>query len=507
MWVEHGSTVLAAAKRADVVVPAPCGGRGVCGSCGVRIISGGVSEPDAQELEGLRRAPAGVRLACRARIEGACEIRPLVRQTVDDHTTGQRSDVELVAGVDLGTTSVAAVLVDPLSGRELARASVPNRQQAFGADVLTRMSAALAGSSAELRAAAEDSIVLALDAAAALGGVNISGVRRLVIAANSAMIALLLGADVASLAVAPFNPPSNGGDLAADSPVRARISPNGDAFVLPPVAGFVGGDALAAVLAAGLSDAIEPALLIDFGTNAEIVLAGCGSLIVASAAAGPAFEGAGIACGGPAAEGAVTSVRIEPDGVVSLTAMGSEPPRWFSGSGIVSAVAELRRVGHISDDGLLLEDGPLADRIGREDGVLTVALGGPEGCLVVSQLDIRALQLAKAAVHVGVTAVLDAAGVRADALHGVLVAGAFGSGLNAADLVDLGVIPAETLKVVRSVGNAALEGAVDVALDPALAGTVARLAESAVHVDLATDPGFAAALMLGTRLEPFSASR
>ena len=311
VWVEQGSTVLAAAKQADVVVPAPCGGRGVCGSCGVRVVSGDLSEPDAQELDGLRRAPAGVRLACRARIEGACEIQPLIRQVADGRTTPQGADLELVAGVDLGTTSVAAVLVDPVSGREIARASVPNRQQAFGADVLTRMSAALAGSSAELRAAAEDSIVLALDAAASLGGVNVSGVCRLVIAANSAMIALLLGADVASLAVSPFIPPSTGGDLPADSRVRASIAPDAEAFVLPPVAGFVGGDALAAVLAAGLSDAIEPTLLIDFGTNAEIVLAGCGPLIVASAAAGPAFEGAGIACGGPAAEGAVTSVRVE----------------------------------------------------------------------------------------------------------------------------------------------------------------------------------------------------
>ncbi len=100
-------------------------------------------------------------------------------------------------------------------------------------------------------------------------------------------------------------------------------------------------------------------LLVDFGTNAEIVLAGCGSLVVASAAAGPAFEGAGISCGGPAADGAVTRVVIGADGSVELTALGSEPPRWFSGSGIVSAVAELRRAGHVRPDGLLVADGPL----------------------------------------------------------------------------------------------------------------------------------------------------
>jgi len=366
------------------------------------------------------------------------------------------------------------------------------------------MSAALAGSSAELQIAAEQSIVSALEAAAALGQVQASGIQRLVIAGNSAMTALLLGADVAPLATSPFAAPCGGGELPAKSLVRAVLAPDASAIVLPPIASFVGGDALAAALAAGLLDADEPLLLVDFGTNAEIVLAGCGPLIVASAAAGPAFEGAGISCGGPAAPGAVTRVAIGSDGDVELVALGEEPPQWFSGSGIVSALAALLRAGHVRGDGLLVAEGLLQERFTLVDGVVTVSLGNGDACLTVSQLDVRSVQLAKAAVRAGISAVLQSAGIGACELSSVLVAGAFGSAMEAVDLVDLGVVPRETAGSIRSVGNAALEGAAVVALEPELGAVAESLAAQARHVDLAGDSGFSAALMAATELSPYT---
>jgi len=504
VWVECGTTVLAAARSAGLMVPAPCGGRGVCASCGVRVVSGRLHDADEQELEGLRRAPADVRLACRARVSGPCEIRPLIAASSDGSSGGPAACTTLAAGVDLGTTSVAALLVDLSTGREVARAAVPNQQQSFGADVLTRISAALDGASAALRAAADASVVAAIEAAAARGGVRATGIERLAIAANSAMMALLLGADVTPLATSPFTAPSRGGDLPADSPIRDAVAPAATCVVLPPIAGFVGGDALAAALAGGLAEADEPILLADFGTNAEILLAGCGPLIVASAAAGPAFEGAGISCGGPAAEGAVTRVAIRSGGSVGLTTVGDAEPRWFSGSGIVSAIAELTRAGHVRPDGLLVAPGPLSERVAAVDGVVTVSLGGADACLSVSQLDIRAVQLAKAAVRTGITAVLATAGISASELAGVRIAGAFGSAMSGADLVELGVVPLECAGVLSSVGNAALEGAATVALDGSLLDVGAALAANARHVDLAGDPGFGAALMAATEIAPYS---
>ncbi len=437
-------------------------------------------------------------------VEGPCEIRPLLALSSDAPARPRGAVVPLVAGVDLGTTSVAAVLVDAESGREVARASVPNRQQAFGADVLTRMSAALSGEATQLRESAEASIVSALEVAAERGEVQTAGIARLAVAANSAMTALLLEVDVAPLATSPFTAPSDGGAIQADSSLLASLAQGATATVIPPIAGFVGGDALAAAVGAGLAEADRPVLLVDFGTNAEIVLAGCGSLVVASAAAGPAFEGSGISCGGPAADGAVTRVVIDAEGSIELTALGSESPRWFSGSGIVSAVAALLRAGHVRPDGLLVAEGPLRDRFALDEGVVTVSLGGPDGCLSVSQLDVRSLQLAKAAVRAGITAVLARAGIGAADLATVFVAGAFGSALQAEDLVDLGVFPLEAAQVVRSVGNAALEGAAVIALDPTLLALAVSLAADVRHVDLAGDPGFAEALMEATELARYA---
>lgn len=212
-WVESGSTLLEAAKRVGIMLPAPCGGRGVCGSCGVRVLSGELSEPDEREGECIRRAPSDVRLACRARVNGPCEIRPLLAASIATPEGAPAAEMRLVAGVDLGTTTVAALLVDASTGREVARAAVPNQQQAFGADVLTRMSAALSGSAAQLQVAAESSVVSAIEASAAHGGVSAAGIVRVVVAGNSAMSALLLGADVAPLATSPFTAPCAGGEL------------------------------------------------------------------------------------------------------------------------------------------------------------------------------------------------------------------------------------------------------------------------------------------------------
>ncbi|HEY5540207.1 MAG TPA: ASKHA domain-containing protein, partial [Coriobacteriia bacterium] len=436
VWVRPGTTVDAAAKAAHVLVPTPCAGRGVCAGCGVRVIAGELEVPDEVERRSLRRAPEGVRLACRARVAGPVEVRPLFSAPVSgvaavaEGASERASTVSLVAGVDLGTTSVAVLIAEAASGREIGRASVANQQASFGADVLSRVSAALSGQAAELRALAEDSVCDALQAAAAAGGVDLSRVARVQVAANSAMAALLVGADVSTLAAHPFASPVGGDPLPRDSRVRVALAPDAEVALIPPIAAFVGGDALAATVAAGLVDVAAPTLLVDLGTNAELVLAQPDGLWVASTAAGPAFEGAGVSCGGPAIIGAVDRVDISA-GAVLLHAIGDAEPRWFSGAGLVSAAAQLVAVGHIAPDGAMVPEGPLAARFARDEaGVLCVRLsqeGAPS--VVLTQLDVRALQLAKAAVRMGIETLLRHAGLSADSLAEVLVAGAFGAAL------------------------------------------------------------------------------
>jgi uncharacterized 2Fe-2S/4Fe-4S cluster protein (DUF4445 family) len=409
----------------------------------------------------------------------------------------------LVAGVDLGTTSVAALLVEADSGREIARASVPNRQGVLGADVLSRMGVAIEGGGAELRRLAEQSIVEALELAASLADADMASVERLVIAGNTVMVALLLEADVAQLSVHPFAIPELSDTLPPDSPVRAALPATAEIALVPPIAAFVGGDALAATVAAGMADAEEPILLVDLGTNAEIVLASRGPLMTTSTAAGPAFEGVGVSCGGPAAVGAVDLVHIEGD-EVTLRVMGGGEPGWLSGSGLVSVVAALRRNGAIGPDGRLLRSENSQREFADSAGVGWYRLGpkdGSGGELAISQLDLRTFQLAKAAVRVGIQAVLAHAGVRAEDLSEIVVAGAFGSALRVVDLVEIGLLPAAVQNRTRVAGNAALEGAAAIALDADLMPLAVRVAREASHVDLAAEVGFGAAFVAATQLD------
>jgi len=508
VWVATGTTVSEAAEVAGIVIPAPCGGRGVCGSCGVRVVSGALADPDDAELGGLTRAPKGVRLACRARVDATVEVRPLITDPPAYARTPQplsrRRD--LVAAVDLGTTSVAAVLIDAQNGRELARTSVPNRQQSTGADVLSRISAAGDGAGEALRAAAETSIVEALCAAATVASVSLTWVRGLVIAGNSAMAGLLCGSDVSGLASHPFAAPIYANEL-TDSRLSEELGRDARLSVLSPIASFVGGDTVAAIVGSGMLEARGPVLMVDLGTNAEIVVSLGGKITVASAAAGPAFEGAGISCGGPAVPGAITRVSVKDDAELAFEVLGGGDPQWLSGSGVVSAVAMLRRLGHIDSTGLMLPDGPLQARFSKDTaGVTFLRFGEGPGCLSLSQLDVREVQLGIAAIQVGITAVLEAVGCSASELSAVYVAGALGFSVDTEDLISLGVLPREVAGIARRVGNAALDGAVAIALDDGALGSVADALGSAVSVELAMSAGFGGAFLAAMSLEPYSAS-
>lgn len=508
VWVASGTTVSEAAEAAGIVIPAPCGGRGVCGSCGVKVVSGVLADPDGPELEGLTRAPKGVRLACRARVVAPVEVRPLLINSRTNTGTAQTLTPQraLVAAVDLGTTSVAAVLIDAQNGRVLARTSVPNRQQSHGADVLSRVAAAQAGAGEALRAAAETSILEALRAAASVAGVSLTWVRRLVVAGNSAMSGLLCGSDLSGLATHPFTAPVFDSELRAPR-LSTELDTDACVTVLAPIASFVGGDTVGAIIGSGILREPGSALLIDLGTNAEIVLALDGEITVASAAAGPAFEGAGITCGGPAAPGAITRVSVTAGLEIEFEVLGGGEPQWLSGSGVVSAVAMLRRLGHIDSTGLMLPEGPLQARFGRDAaGIVVCALGDGPGCLSLSQLDVREVQLAIAAIHVGIATVLHASTHSASELTAVFVAGALGFSLDTEDLISLGVLPQEASGIARRVGNAALDGAAAIAFDGGEFGSVAGVLRRATSVELALSAGFNDAFLAAMSLEPYSAS-
>jgi len=506
--VPCGSTVLDASRVAGVLIPAACAGRSVCGSCAVRVLAGELEPPDAAEEHTLARAPEGVRLACRARIVGPVTLRPLASVApMTASATRSASACGTVAAVDLGTTTVGALLLSAESGAEVARVLVPNLQQRLGADVATRIAAAVAGGSEELSALAQESVADALRTACDAADVEVGGLVRVVIAANSAVSALLIGADVSGLAAYPFEPPVKEPlRLDGGQPPRLGLSASAEVILLPSIAGFVGGDAVACLVAAGLVPVPESdgaTLLVDLGTNAEILLSAGGRLFAASAAAGPAFEGAGVSCGGPALPGAVESVVVQGD-AIELGIIGGEEPLWLCGTGLLSALAALRDSGHLDASGALTAHGPLHSRFSVDaDGVLGVSLGdSPGGCLRLDQRDVRTLQLAKAAVLAGVRLTLREAGLTPGAVDTVLVAGAFGAAVDMRLLDDLGVLPSVIAHKAQGVGNAALAGAAMIALAPSVLPMASRAARAVVHVDLAVAVGFSHALMGALDLQP-----
>ncbi|MDT8433597.1 MAG: ASKHA domain-containing protein [Anaerosomatales bacterium] len=505
--VAPGSTVLAAAAAAGMVLPAPCGGRGACGRCAVKVIEGALEPPEDRELSALARARADaslVRLACMARVApGEVTVRPLAAAAAVATAGEVGSAPRLVAGVDLGTTSVAAQLIDASRRTLIGSVRIPNRQASFGGDVLSRISAALGGEHEHLMAAAEDSILDALSKAGAGPSVAASTLERIVVAGNTAMTSLLLGADVSGLASHPFSHALDGLDRITDTGLAARLG-GVEIRMVPPVTAFVGGDLVAGVIAAGLADDSADALLIDLGTNAEVAAVTGGKVVVASAPAGPAFEGWGIACGGQAGPGGI--VRIAPGGsIVGLRAITDEgPPSHLTGSGLISAIAYLRRAGHLDADGLLRPEGPCSERFFTAGGVLAVSLGTDplDRRVFLSQLDVRALQSAKAAVCVAVKAVVRAAG--ANSVRDAVVTGAFGGALETGDLVELGIVPTEAGGALRYLPEAALQGAAAMALEPGLFEDAQAFVSRAEHLDLAVGESFTSEFVAALRLEAFS---
>ena len=511
VWVASGSTVLAAARSAGVLISAPCGGRGVCGSCGVRVLEGVLEPPDEIERGGLAQAPQGIRLACRARVAAAVVLQPVVRQAGTAAGAGPADeDRSLVAGVDLGTTTVSAVIVSATSGRELGRSTVPNAQAVYGADVLTRISASIGGSARDLSLAAERSVTQALEAACGHAGTCLGEIDRMVIACNTAMAALLAEVDPTSLAGAPFEVPA--GIAVLETGLLRSTLPDARIDLVPPIASFVGGDAAAGLLAAGMlgirsATNRSSEVLVDLGTNAEILAVSSLGLTVASAPAGPAFEGFGISSGGPWAPGAIEEVARDGTAIVIAVA-GGGPPAWLCGSGLTSAIAVLRESGHLTRDGLMVRDGIWQERFADIDGVVGFSLAADgAGPPFLLQTDVRAFQMAKSAVASGLSTVLKSAGIKPNGVSRTLVAGGFGSALNPYDLVALGVVPQDLADQVEVVGNTSLLGAAMLAFDPELLGAINEATAGARHIELATDEGFSAAFMEHLVLEPFKLQR
>ena len=482
-----GETILEALRGlTGAGIHAPCGGRGTCGKCTVFL-----------------RDEAGERavLACRTPARSGMCLRLPERSEDRVLTEGESAPVCPEEGLtgygfacDIGTTTVACQLVDLSDGQVLAGAGEGNAQRPFGGDVISRISAWSEGHSGELTGAIRDQLGRMMDALCREKGVSPDRVRRVSVAANPTMCHLLAGLSPEGLGRAPFTPLSLFG---TEDPARALGLPfDAPVYLLPAVSAYIGGDITAGMLAAGLDRGEENVLLLDVGTNGELVLSRGGELFCCSCAAGPAFEGAEITFGMTAAPGAVSAVTLEGERAVCSVLGGGEAVG-ICGSGLLDAVAVMLELGALEPSGRIPDPE-------EDDDIPAAALpylteyGGESAFrltekVFVTQRDVRKVQLGKAAVAAGVQVLLEQAGLEAGQVARLLLAGGFGSFLRPESAARVGLIPAELLPVTRGAGNTALAGARMALVSGEARNRLGGMADSARYFELSGLPAFNAA--------------
>ena len=400
--------------------------------------------------------------------------------------------------VDIGTTKLAAYLVDLEAGSLLATAGHVNPQIAYGEDIISRIAFAMKelGGARVLQEVLVKGLNELVEEVCQLAKAEPSDVQEVVCVGNTVMHHTLLGISLAGLGVSPFTPA-----IAAPLEVKARelglkVGEGAYIYLPPPIAGFVGSDALADAISSGLHEADETAMLIDIGTNTEVILAHEGELWACSCASGPAFEGWRITCGTRAIRGAIDSVRLdERTGEVVFTTVGGEKPVGICGSGLIDALAELYRAGILDRTGRMIKRPGLRRLRKGPDGVLEFVLAWREEAatdhdVVITQKDVRELQLAKAAIRTGAEILLARAGLSAEDLDVLYLAGAFGSSLNVASAKAIGLCPDVPEERIRFIGNAAGAGARMLLKDVELRREAEELARRVRFVELAVEPDF-----------------
>jgi uncharacterized 2Fe-2S/4Fe-4S cluster protein (DUF4445 family) len=403
----------------------------------------------------------------------------IVDEALVDVEPGDTTERQLAVAFDLGTTTVVATLLDVSTGTPLAVASMLNRQQPFGGDVITRISATMMDPEAlpRLRELAQQTLAELTREVCEEAEVAPTDVYEVALAGNATMTALVLGVDPEALGVAPFVMAAASVPALLASDLGLALHPGARATVFPALGAYVGGDIVSGMLATGMDRDKRVRLFVDVGTNCEIVLSDGETILATAAPAGPAFEGGAIRCGMRAADGAIEVVKLDPDHddpdhAVELQVIGDVEPQGLCGSGLVDVVAELVRVGLLDGSGRLVPEDrartvapALAGRltaVGKERVFVLhrpAADSPPEECVYLSQRDVRELQFAKAAISTGWTLLLEELGLEHRDVQQVLLAGSFGSYLSPAAAVRIGLVPKLPVLRIVSAGNVAGEGA------------------------------------------------
>jgi uncharacterized 2Fe-2S/4Fe-4S cluster protein (DUF4445 family) len=473
-----GRSIREILDETDIRVRAGCNGGGACGLCRIRVAGGDAGIPSQTEVLTLDAAmlAQGVRLACQVNANHDLRIeivnpaprsawRRLEEGWVEDFglcavpAVDGESVHALGAAIDLGTTHISITVHDLSTGRRLAGCRGLNPQADSGSDVLTRLqSASTADQVEKLRSQVVRAIGDGLFDIGSREGIDLLRVSQVVLAGNTAMLALLSGRNT-DLLLQPsyWSRPIDCRPLETASWTLAwQIAPHGAIEVLPAVAGFVGSDLLAGVVATRLTEGGPGALLIDFGTNSEVALWDGNTLWITSAAGGPAFEGCGMSCGMPAEPGAIFRVRgVNEEGGMSHEVIGDAEPLGLCGTGMVDLLACLVRNGTLNAKGQFSRSTPPSGLVLPLDG----------RSITLTKKDVDTFQRAKAAIGVAVRVLLAKAGMDSSQLRRVCIGGIFGQYLDIANAMEIGLLPSMP-GIVETAGNTALAGCEAVLVSP-----------------------------------------
>ncbi len=425
--------------------------------------------------------------------------------------TGVFNDSELIAieagdtteflygvAIDIGTTTVVAALIDMNNGEELATASRINPQKKFGLDVLTRITYELEhpeGSKEELQKTIVEAINEMVEELCSEGKVKKENIYEISIAANCTMMHFLLGVDATSIGKSPYAPIFTKAKNISASDLGIKAAKCARVYCLPSVSSYIGADIVAGAYVCELHKAEENILFIDIGTNGEIVLSKGGRLLSCSCAAGPALEGMNISSGMRAAEGAVEGVEITENGI-DLKVIGEEDPIGICGSGILAVVKELLRTGIVKNNGAFIKKEQLEESDYRYKMIQLngnkrefILKGTPEQ-LLITQGDVRQVQLAKGALLSGFYALLKQAKIDMGELDKVMIAGQFGAHLPADSLVGTGILPEEVKNKLVYVGNSSKTGAYMALMSVKVKKEIEELAGEMEYMELGASEGY-----------------
>ncbi len=412
--------------------------------------------------------------------------------------TGDTTEFLYGVAIDIGTTTVVAALIDMNNGEELATASRINPQKKFGLDVLTRITYELEhpeGSKEELQKTIVEAINEMVEELCSEGKVKKENIYEISIAANCTMMHFLLGVDGTSIGKSPYAPVFTKAKNILASDLGIKATKCARVYCLPSVSSYIGADIVAGAYVCELHKAERNILFIDIGTNGEIVLSKGGRLLSCSCAAGPALEGMNISSGMRAAEGAIEDVVVTENGL-DLKVIGDEDPIGICGSGILAAVKELLRTGIVKSNGAFIKKEQLEESDYRYE---MIQLNGnkrefllkstPEQILI-TQGDVRQVQLAKGALLSGFYALLKQANLGMNELDKVMIAGQFGAHLPADSLVGTGILPEEVKDKLVYVGNSSKTGAYMALMSVEVKIEIETLAGEMEYMELGASEGY-----------------